>query len=487
MRVWVQSFLTASIGVAVYSYMTKADIGYLDLERPVSPHVFCLARGKWPIRRNSEKWIKHSLSAWNENLLYRTNATKYAAEWSCPSDSWKNSRNSCSRATVPLLDMRRNLGYPFRVGQDMTVHSHIFNDDALEWYAFLFLYHTVFMWGAVVVHDLALLRRSVDGNCSGDDCVPDDISGINRRFPFLKKLLFVGTGWKHVKRKLCSSWAWRIFLVPWILWSICVLFFVFCPALFILSLRFPVRLVRVQLLSLCVDLLALSLILMVRAVEFMFDVENRPAYAITWASDDLACDCGCVYPIAFSSCFGICLVCAAIIFRAVMLGLKCLKGLRRKNWANLLTVSFAVPVNMYPVRWKQPDGQPIMNRKVGEPVQDELAFDPFALMDEQPESGKTLVNLTPSFVDDADANAPRENNNMIISDYLWVMPLTRTILALPSAHSGGQAGRSSEANLHTEGITKCCGFPYRTKRNDEETNSGPSATEPPSPVSVTSI
>jgi hypothetical protein len=65
-----------------------------------------------------------------------------------------------------------------------------------------------------------------------------------------------------------------------------------------------------------------------------------------------------------------------------------------------MTVTFAVPLNAYAVEWTQPDGQPIQHRKEGEPVQGELAFDPFALMDEQPDSAHTVVNLRPILVTD---------------------------------------------------------------------------------------
>merc|ERR1712100_844306 len=59
-------------------------------------------------------------------------------------------------------------------------------------------------------------------------------------------------------------------------------------------------------------------------------------------------------------------------------------------------MGFAVPLNLYSVEWKDPDNKPIKFRTADDPVQGEPAFDPFAMMDEQPNSAKTRVNLFPT-------------------------------------------------------------------------------------------
>merc|ERR1711879_1023536 len=62
---------------------------------------------------------------------------------------------------------------------------------------------------------------------------------------------------------------------------------------------------------------------------------------------------------------------------------------------SLLSITYSIPVNVFPVHWTQEDGTPIRFRDVGEPVQGEPAFDPFALMDEQPRSEHYTVKLAP--------------------------------------------------------------------------------------------
>merc|ERR1711920_413501 len=82
-----------------------------------------------------------------------------------------------------------------------------------------------------------------------------------------------------------------------------------------------------------------------------------------------------------------------------------------------------MPAQVFPVYWRQPDGEPIKFRAPGEPVQGEPAFDPFALMDEQPNSSDTMIRLAPvgrevihessielSFLDDALRNESGDND-----------------------------------------------------------------------------
>merc|ERR550525_586546 len=74
---------------------------------------------------------------------------------------------------------------------------------------------------------------------------------------------------------------------------------------------------------------------------------------------------------------------------------------------------FAVPITVYDVYWKRPNGRPIQHRENGDPVQGELAFDPFALMDEQPDSALTTLTLKPTrtvesrFFEDEDGEKKR--------------------------------------------------------------------------------
>jgi len=118
-----------------------------------------------------------------------------------------------------------------------------------------------------------------------------------------------------------------------------------------------------------------------------------------------------------------------VIQRALGVSFRTLKGLRQSRWATLLSITYSVPIHVFPVQWSRPDekgGGPIQFRARGQPVQEEPAFDPFALMDEQPESWRSSVILHPE-LDDSSTSA---NSN-----------------------------RSAWAGAHLDVKIACCGFP----------------------------
>ncbi|CAK0814822.1 unnamed protein product, partial [Prorocentrum cordatum] len=124
----------------------------------------------------------------------------------------------------------------------------------------------------------------------------------------------------------------------------------------------------------------------------------RPTYAVTWPLAGSDCICGCVYPLNSHIVGQFAIIGAITVVKSLFLSFRCLKGLRRRNWANLLSVTFPVPVTAYAVEWVTPEGHPIKYRdREGpmKPVQGELAFDPFAMMDEQPDSAATSLHLRP--------------------------------------------------------------------------------------------
>jgi len=116
-----------------------------------------------------------------------------------------------------------------------------------------------------------------------------------------------------------------------------------------------------------------------------------------------------------------------------------------------MSVTFAVPVNAYAVEWKQPDGLPIRFREAGEPVQSELAFDPFAMMDEQPESANSHVTLRPTSV-------LRREVDELSGATKWRRSSSRRLQG-PSIASV----MTMEVDEHER--VGCCGFPLRTRRS----------------------
>jgi len=109
------------------------------------------------------------------------------------------------------------------------------------------------------------------------------------------------------------------------------------------------------------------------------------------------------------------------------------------------SISFArvsVPLTTYAVEWTQADGQPIMFR-TDKMVQDELAFDPFAMMDEQPDSEFTTVTLKPSPILTSSHRSVRALDG----------PRARQVLHMDP--------RQISHVTRTEYVG-CCGFPIRT-------------------------
>jgi len=133
-------------------------------------------------------------------------------------------------------------------------------------------------------------------------------------------------------------------------------------------------------------------------IGFLWWVFWDTEYLVPWDQrlpDNSVCMCLCGYHLDFSTRLHIWSLNVIFLWQAIGLVLRSLKGLRRQQWASLLSVLYTVPTQVYPVRWRQPDGQRVRWRKDFDSVQEEPAFDPFALMDEQPESGQTKVVLRP--------------------------------------------------------------------------------------------
>jgi len=391
----LHSFFTAAAGVAIYRFMMKADVGYLDLSLPTNEKVLCLSQ--WPLRHQTESWWKQDL--WKNWVRYRLETSTYIQEHTCEAPVTANA--SCLEINVPLHDMQRNLGIP--VGEDIERGG-----DVLELYSVIFLYLTVWLWLAVVTHDLTLLSVSSKNYVL-------DLSGMVREFPCMRTLyaltgircyrrLALGKCMCCCRRRSCGAPGRILALllalllfVPLVIWFLLVFLLVMCPMAMVFFVRHPIRLSRALIFLLCVSCGVFGIFVAIHALIFIAAIHVRPRYAITWSAQGLnqACVCGCVFPISKAGCIQVFLIGALVTFQTLMLAFRCLKGLRRSNWANLMSVTFAVPLTVYAVEWMDMYGEAIRWRKGDEPVQGEPAFDPFAMMDEQDNSAYTTVHLAP--------------------------------------------------------------------------------------------
>lgn len=440
-KVFIQSFMTAALGVAIFSYMTSADLGYLDLTTPKYEEPLCLT--KWPLRHETASWISKDL--WVDWMNYRTDMLAWVAQNSCNASAYIGGE-TCSVIDIPLHDMQRKLGTP--LGRSV---EYQYTNDILEVYALLFLYLTICLWVAVVIHDMTLLSRR-------NHRAALDLRGVDRQFPCFRACFCCVMGyrsWGNARAKAVAQGkgALKVLLMcalPFvILWSVVVFFGMVVPACLILFIRYPIRLGRLQIFVLCICITTLCLTMSVRLFVQLGSEVHRPRYAITWQAG--ACTCGCVYAMKTGGILQILTMAVTIGYKAAMLALRCLKGLRRANWANLMTVMFAIPLTVYPSEWFQPDGKPIKFRQEGDPVQGEPAFDPFAMMDEQPNSSSTTCDLRPTPVRD---NTAKSGKTVDPTGTKFSAP------RIPTQHL-------DEATIYQEEIG-CCGFPYLTKVVDRD-------------------
>lgn len=197
---------------------------------------------------------------------------------------------------------------------------------------------------------------------------------------------------------------WR--RVLWPLWAILqtVLFLVVIyPSSMVLFVMYPVRMSRI------VTFLTASTSAAWAVIFVIWSLSTYPTqyYDIRWTPNtgpdfvpgrDQRCLCMCQYPLNLETFARLVFLGVMIAGHGVLVCLRAIKGLRHGEWAVLFSVLHAIPIGAYPVRWGRPKeagGGPIRYRDADEPVQDEPAFDPFALMDEQPESGHTSILFSP--------------------------------------------------------------------------------------------
>jgi len=237
-----------------------------------------------------------------------------------------------------------------------------------------------------------------------------------------------------------------------IAWNVLVFNFVIVPIILMAFAFYPVRMCRAWVFIVCIATslygIALTCLMLGLAAS---SPQHRPYYAVTWNANNgqgTVCMCGCDFPVSFGVCMNLAIVGIGTALKSIFLALRCLKGLRRSQWANLLSVVFPVPLTVYTVDWRQSNGQPIKFRTEHLAVQEEVAFDPFAMMDEQLDSAFTTVNLQPD---------PVMTQTRTPSGSTRMKPTRRNI------ESPGMPNNFADRMQITDTeYIGCCGFPWPT-------------------------
>jgi len=486
-KVVLSAVFTGAIGYTVYQFMAGGDVGYVDMSAPSLETVICLT--SWPERANviDKPDAYFYEEAWS-SFSKVVNTSEFISSLQCPFTA--DSSETCETVSVPLRVMQKDLYQP--VGDKVGV-SH----DIMYFYAHAFLGLGIGLWLSVTTHDLALLHDTGKERVLDLNGVRDDFPWIVRftrlsGFGFLRRLLKMAcdpdelrvepstrtlkghgnSAHKHnvdeistFSLRLTALLLFLFFLPVIFFWSIAFFMVALMPVFTAFFLCWPVRLSRFWTLILAVGGFIYGLALVIHMIVFIISPTHRAHFAVTWGVDGVdasgastRCTCGCSYPISNAIILGHVSIGALAAVRCLLVALRCLKGLRRANWANLLSVTYTVPVAVYDVVWYHetdtPDGgkknEPIRHRSYGDPVQGELAFDPFALMDEQPGSAATTVELKPT---------PYEIQ--VMKNGKMETRLTGRPLRQPKAPKT-QKDLVENYALEKKEAIGCCGFPYRT-------------------------
>lgn len=434
-KVVIMSIGTLGIGVAVWYHLRGDDVSYMDLHNPRSDRVMCLKW--WPLRsENPADYVDKD--QWQEWEQYRFSESAFIASQTCAVPHL--SETSCIDVHVPMTSIGRKLGRPLGVGDTLS-------NDVFDVYAGLFFVFGGLVWLQVLAHDLSLLFASTKNYVL-------DLAGIREEFPCIHKVFQMMGSSRHLIRcRRFNSRSGRllgigiaIFMGPLAaIWS-CIVFLLLCvPLVSLVFLWYPARMSRFGAFLAGLVCGIYGLVLAIHNVVSLCMPETRANYAVTWPSAGSDCICGCVYPLNSKIVGQFAIIGAITVVKSLFLAFRCLKGLRRRNWANLLSVTFPVPVTAYAVEWVTPEGKPIKYRETKgpmKPVQGELAFDPFAMMDEQPDSADTTLHLRPV-----------KTNRIIFNKHGKKRPLR--VLEGPNARAQEYADQGQE-------YIGCCGFPCIT-------------------------
>ncbi|CAJ1407669.1 unnamed protein product, partial [Effrenium voratum] len=373
-KVVALSVFTAGIGWAMFSFMANMSIGQLELGHPRNAGteaVQCFL----PTRETDRHLRK---------LLLRLRHRERTPELECHVKNMVN--KTCSDVEVPVASINGHM-VPMAGGVDW-----------LRWWAKVFLVLSLLLLLGITTHDLAMLSLVKQEEIM-------DFRSLRWQFPVIRRSFALLAGVKVIRQLLQKSglgrWAQllsRLGMPFLVVWNLCLAVFVLSPLCVALFLLHPIRLSRAAVFVQSLVCSVYSLCFLVQITVWLLHRHWRPWYALTWShagviSDrKVDCLCGCEYSVSNHALFQLMMIAVTSLAKSLMVAMRCVKGLRRSQWANLITVLFSVPINAYPVTWASLDAEPPEGCDETE-TQGERAFDPFVLMDEQINSKNLRLEL----------------------------------------------------------------------------------------------
>jgi len=377
------SWLLVGCMFTFFEFLRNADVDYLNLSHP-SGHGKVVCGLTEPFCKSNDNPLR-CIFQFHEPLFGAVDVDAALAGGECSSTP----QQQCSEVTLPVTAIQGDLS---------KLHTVNRRFNPLRAWAWLYIWLILLLWLYMVVHDLALLQGR---------CRPKILSmrAAKQEMPML---------WACISRLQCldpmstlrrkSCLLWGALLPVWFAFQVAFFLTLVYPLSLVGGLFWwcplgPVRVSRVMVFQTGILSFFWSLIF-VFANLLSPVISHEDFYAIFWhqPSIDHGCVCYCEYPLRPGVSTNLIFFGIVVVLWSASISFRALKGLRRPNWGNLFSILYTVPIEAFPVEWERPaeaGGGPINLRKAGEPVQSEPAFDPFCLMDEQPESGRTRVHLFP--------------------------------------------------------------------------------------------
>jgi len=434
-KVLVLSGGTAGVGIAVYAFMMNLSIGQLDLASPRNegmdaPQCF-MASASGTMWRADAKML-HEL---RQRIKHGKPAQQLPNVFDCIASV---TNSSCSAVEIPVVSLN---------GHMLAMAGRI---DWLRLWAKVFLVLSFLLLLGITTHDLALLNVTKKTEIM-------DLRRLRWQFPVLRKAFALATGLSGMRRLLRQSGVGsrgaallaKLCIPLLILWNLGLAVFVLSPIFVALFVTHPIRLSRAAVFVQSIVCAIYSLILFIQLVVWLLHRAIRPWYALTWMTKgevslpaahllkdvhpsilEADCLCGCDYAVSNYALLQLVTIAVTSLVKSLMVAFRCLKGLRNAQWANLITVLFNIPINIYPVTWASIDAELPPGATEETETQAEPAFDPFVLMDEQLSSGNLRLELSAA----------------------WSWNIT-------SPRGGDVTPRAADA-------IGCCGFPYARSLQD---------------------
>jgi len=369
-KVLFLGLLASCFILSVYQYLAGASAEYLRLAEPSSLDITCR------LPTEECQGIPNPAECMDEH----TWVSSMVLSGLCPRMPASLRGQTCLNLSLPVFELAGSLGR-LRTTKD--------GMNPFKLWSVLFAVLMSLLALSIITHDLALLDDSEHQIFTMAE-VCDQSPGMRRYIQCLRCR-------RHTGSRIYSLYRSAVCLPCWVVLQVVAFVFVVYPYSLVFFVRRPVRMSRMMVFLSSVLCTVWSLSFVVLSAT----IYKSESYALLWSYaswDSPNCVCFCEYPLRRDVTFRMVCMGLGVLAHSSSLAFRALKGLRRSQWANLFSVLYSVPIAAFPVAWTRPPeagGGPIRHRSEGEPAQGEPAFDPFCLMDEQPESAFTRIRIAP--------------------------------------------------------------------------------------------